>query len=142
MMEYRQFGDTYVLRLDRGEEVIRSLAAFCKKENVRLGMIEGLGASDYAVVGLYNVEEKQYHKQIFDGAMEITSLVGNISEKDGENYLHCHINLCREDMTVVGGHLNECRISATCELFVRKLDGVVERRLDADGTGLNLYQFL
>ena len=45
-------------------------------------------------------------------------------------------------MTVIGGHLNECRISATCELCVRKLEGVVERRLDADGTGLNLYQFL
>ena len=141
-MEYRRFGDTYVLRLDRGEEIIGSLGAFCKKETIRLGMVEGLGASDHVMVGLYNVEEKQYHKQVYDGAMEITSLVGNISEKDGENYLHCHINLCREDMTVIGGHLNECRISATCELFVRKLEGVVERRLDADGTGLNLYQFL
>ena len=33
-------------------------------------------------------------------------------------------------------------ISATCEMFVRKLDGVVERKLDEDVTGLNLYQFL
>ena len=141
-MEYCQFDDTYVLRLDRGEEILQSLAAFCRKEKIRLGSVEGLGASDHVMIGLYNVEEKQYHKQTFEGAMEITSLVGNISEKDGENYLHCHINLCREDMTVIGGHLNECRISATCELFVRKLDGVVERRLDADGTGLNLYRFL
>ena len=141
-MEYRQFGDTYVLRLDRGEEILQSLTHFCKKENIRLGSVEGLGASDHAMIGLYNVEEKQYHKQVFDGAMEITSLLGNISEKDGEVYLHCHINLCRDDMSVIGGHLNECRISATCELFIRKLEGVVERRLDENVTGLNLYQFL
>jgi predicted DNA-binding protein with PD1-like motif len=74
--------------------------------------------------------------------MEITSLVGSISTKGGEPYLHLHINLCREDMSVVGGHLNECRISATCEMIVRKIKGRVERKLDEDVTGLNLYEFL
>ena len=60
----------------------------------------------------------------------------------GETYLHLHINLCREDMSVIGGHLNECRVSATCEMFVRKLEGAVERKLDEAVTGLNLYKFL
>ena len=73
--------------------------------------------------------------------MEITSLVGNISTKDGDVYLHLHINLCRADMSVIGGHLNECRISATCEMFVRKLPGSVGRKLDTETTGLNLYEF-
>ena len=72
--------------------------------------------------------------------MEITSLLGTITEKEGEPYLHLHINLCREDMSVIGGHLNECRISATCEMVVRKLDGAVGRRLDSE-VGLNLFAF-
>lgn len=141
-MDYRQFADTYVIRLDRGEEIISSLTSFCKKEHVILGTVEALGAADHVVIGLYDVAERLYHKHSFDGPMEITSLLGNISTKDGETYLHLHINLCREDMSVIGGHLNECRISATCELFVRKLQGVVERRLDEDATGLNLFQFI
>ena len=140
-MEYRLFGDTYVIRLDRGEEILSSLTAFCKAEQITLGAVEALGAADHAVVGLYDVPARRYHKHSFDEPMEITSLVGNISTKDGEIYLHCHINLCREDMSVVGGHLNECRISATCEMFVRKLEGRVERRLDTEATGLNLYRF-
>ena len=140
-MEYRSFGDTYILRLDRGEEILSSLAAFCRTEGISLGSVEGLGAADHAVVGLYDVAARQYHKHSFDEPMEITSLLGNVSTKDGENYLHLHINLCREDMSVVGGHLNECRISATCELFVRRLEGRVERRPDTEGTGLNLYHF-
>ena len=140
-MDYRKFQDTYVIRLDRGEEIVSALTEFCRNEQILLGTVEALGASDHAVIGLYDVGEKQYHRHSFDGPMEITSLLGSITTKNGETYLHLHINLCREDMSVIGGHLNECRISATCEMFVRKLEGVVERKLDEDGTGLNLFQF-
>ena len=141
-MEYRSFGDTYIIRLDRGEEILTALTAFCKAEQITLGSVEALGAADHVIIGLYDVAARQYHKHTFDGPMEITSLTGNISTKDGETYLHLHINLCREDMSVIGGHLNECRISATCEMFVRKLSGTVERKLDTETTGLNLYKFV
>ena len=141
-MDYRSFGDSFVIRLDRGEEILASLAAFCKAEGVSLGSVEALGAADHVIIGLYDVAVRQYHKHSFDEPMEITSLLGNITTKDGELYLHLHINLCREDMSVIGGHLNECRISATCEMFVRKLEGTVERRLDTESTGLNLLKFV
>lgn len=141
-MDYRKFDDTYVIRMDRGEEIVAALTDFCLKEAVDLGSVQALGASDRAVVGLYDVGTREYHKRTFEEPMEITSLVGSISTKGGEPYLHLHINLCREDMSVVGGHLNECRISATCEMIVRKINGRVERKLDQDVTGLNLYEFL
>lgn len=140
-MEYRRFNDTYVIRMDRGEEIIATLTEFCSREQISLGSVEALGAADHVVIGLYDVAARQYHRHTFDEAMEITSLLGNISTKDGETYLHLHINLCREDMSVIGGHLNECRISATCEMFVRKLEGRVNRKLDEAVTGLNLYEF-
>ena len=44
-MEYRKFADTYVIRLDKGEEIISSLQAICEKENIRLGSVEGIGAA-------------------------------------------------------------------------------------------------
>jgi hypothetical protein len=140
-MEFRKFSDTYVVRLDRGEEIIASLTELCKKEDISLGSIEGLGAADHAVVGLYDVGKKEYHKTEFNGPMEITALTGNVSRKDGEVYLHIHICFCDEAMNLHGGHLNECRISATCELFVRSIPGQVNRRFDAEGVGLNLYEF-
>ncbi len=141
-MEYRRFEDTYVIRLDRGDEIIASITEFCKKEQVRLGTLEGLGAADHAVIGLYNVGERQYHKTELNGPMEITSLIGNITTKDGEVYLHLHINLCDEAMAVRGGHLNECRISATSEIIVRKINGQVERLHDTEVSGLNIFRFL
>ena len=140
-MEYRQFGDDYVVRLDRGEEIVSCLSEICAREGIRLGMVQGLGAADRVVIGLYDVGSRIYHKTTLEGPMEITSLAGNISRKDGAPYLHLHINVCDQQMHVLGGHLNECRISATAEIFIRAMAGEVGRRLDDAVTGLNLYQF-
>ena len=72
--------------------------------------------------------------------MEITSLLGNITTMNGETYLHLHINLCDENMNIKGGHLNECRISATGEIIVTKINGNVDRIKDNE-TGLNIFKF-
>ncbi|MCR5607292.1 MAG: DNA-binding protein [Treponema sp.] len=139
-MEYRQFGDTFVVRLNRGEEIITELTALCKKENIELASVQGIGAADLATIGLYNVSEKFYHKTQLKGAMEISSLLGNITTMNGETYLHLHINLCDENMNIRGGHLNECRISATGEIIVTKINGNVDRIKDNE-TGLNIFKF-
>ena len=139
-MQYRVFGDTYVVRLQRGEEVLACLRELCEKESISLGTVSAIGAVNHVVVGVYRVDEQKYVANTFDGVMELTSLMGNITEKDGEPYLPLHATY--EDLTgkVIGGHLNEAVVSATCELFVRKVEGHVGRRLDPE-TGLNIFDF-
>lgn len=140
-MEYQKFENKYVLRLDKGEEVISSITKFCKNEDVRLGSIVGLGASNEVTIGLFDVVNKKYHKKTLKESLEITSLVGNISRMNNEVYLHIHINVCNEDMMVFGGHLNECYISATSEIVIDTIKGEVDREYN-DDVGLNLYKFL
>ena len=140
-MDYRQFGDRYVLRIDRGEEVLEQVEKLCRIEEITAGYAVGLGASDQVTLGLFNTTKKVYHKTTLAGPMEITSLVGNISTMNGEPYLHFHINVCNEQMQVCGGHLNACRISATCEITITKIEGTIERRF-SDDIGLNLYEFI
>ena len=139
-MEYKKFGTDYLVRINRGEEVIACLTEFCRKENVKLADITAIGATDKVVVGLYDVEKQEYHKETLTGAMEITSLVGTITTKEEEPYLHLHINVCGHDLAVKGGHLNECWISATCEIAVHTMDGRVGRKHDSE-TGLYLFSF-
>lgn len=138
-MKYKKFDNTYVVRIEKGEEVISKLTDLCNKESIKLGSITGIGATDKLVIGLFDTNSKQYHKTTLTGPMEITSLMGNVSTKDGETYLHIHINVCNADMQVYGGHLNECYISATCELHITKIDGEVDRYFD-ESIGLNLYK--
>ena len=139
-MEYERFGDTFAVRLDRGDEVLECLTRLCEREEVLLASVEGIGASRRAVVGLYDVDEHAFRGTELNGPMEITSLLGNVTRRDGKVYLHLHATLCDPDKHTFGGHLSECVIGATAELFVRVLPGEVKRRFDED-LGLNVFLF-
>ena len=89
-MEYKKSGDLIALRVSRGEEIVGCVKAVCEKERVAFGSITGIGAVDHAVVGLYRVAEQKYYSNTFDGEMEMTSLLGNATQKDGQVYLHFH----------------------------------------------------
>ena len=140
-MEYKKSDNFYFVRFDKGEEILTKLKELCEKENITLGKISGIGATDNVTIGLFDTQEKIYHKKTLTGPMEITSFIGNISTFNGEIYLHCHINVCNKDMNVFGGHLNECFISATGEMVVVKVEGTVEREFSKE-IGLNLFKFV
>ena len=139
-MEYKRFGDHYLVRIDRGEEVMESLLEFCRAEKILLGSVSGLGAADYAKIGIYRVSDRKFEGKEYYGEQEVASIVGSITQKDGEPYLHLHANLCDDSMNIHGGHLTACRISGTCELTVTVMEGHVGRRYD-DVTGLNIFDF-
>ena len=139
-MEYRKFGDTYVVRMDRGEEILATLTAMCEKEQIRLASVEALGAVDRAVVCVYDVPTRTFFRKEFNEPMEISSLCGTVTNKDGAAYLHLHVTVCDAQLNAHGGHANELRVSATCEMVVRVIDGAVGRRAD-DRVGLNVLEF-
>ena len=139
-MEYRKFNNSYVLRLNKGEEITEKLKEFCKSEDILTAEITGLGASNMVEIGLFNTETKEYRTNTFKGMFEITSLVGNATRKDGEVYLHLHINFSDDTNVVKGGHMVRCEISATSEIIINKIDGNVGREFN-DDIGLNLIKF-
>lgn len=139
-MEYRVFGETIVLRLEKGEEVIESIKNLCEKEDIKAGSISGLGASNHVVVGLFKVDEKKYYSNTFEEDFEITNLTGNISRMNGEVYLHIHGTFANLEGKCIGGHLNKAIISATSEIIITKINGKVERSFSEE-IGLNLIKF-
>ena len=139
-MEYRRFGKTIVMRIDKGEEVLTQLKAMALKEDIKLASVRALGATNDFTVGVFKVDEKKYYANHFTGDFEIVSLTGTISTMNGEYYAHLHMSAGDAQGRVFGGHLNEAIISATCEMVVEVIDGQVERAHDAD-VGLNLFKF-
>lgn len=140
-MEYQRFADTLVLRVDRGQDMLAAIENACVREHITLGQISGIGAMDMVRIGLYRVEERQYDAHSYHEMLEMTSLDGNVTQKDGHVYLHLHANFGRADGSVIGGHLNEAIVGGTAEIFIRILDGTVNRLLDEKETGLNLFAF-
>ena len=139
-MDYRRFGKTIVMRIDKGEEILTQLKAMALKENVQLASVRALGATNDFTVGVFKVEEKKYYANHFTGDFEIVSLTGTISTMNGEYYAHLHMSAGDAQGRVFGGHLNEAIISATCEMVVEVIDGQVDRAFSEE-VGLNLFKF-
>ena len=139
-MDYRKFGSTWMLRIDAGEELVESLKAMCAREGIRLAQVSAIGAADKASVGVYDLAEKRYHREDLEGFMEIASLSGSVTEMNGEPYTHLHGTLADQRNVLHGGHVISLRVGATCEMFVRELEGSVTRVKD-EGLGINLWTF-
>ncbi len=139
-MEYKRFENTIILRMDRGEEILETLKTVAIKENIKLASVSAIGACDHFIAGVYSIPEQKYYKNEFNGVFEITALVGNINTMNGEYYAHLHITCADEKCNCLGGHLNEARISATCEMVINIIDGSVDRVKNPD-TGINVFKF-
>ena len=139
-MEYRRFGNTIVARIDRGEEILAAVKEIAGAEHIQLASVSALGATNDFTVGVYNVDEKQYHANDFKGNFEIVSLTGTINTMDGEFYTHLHMSAGDEKGQVFSGHLNRAVVSAVCEMVITVIDGVVDRRFSEE-IGLNLFRF-
>jgi predicted DNA-binding protein with PD1-like motif len=140
MYSFIQDGDTYVVSIDNHQEVFAALTAFCEEQNILAGEITGIGAVNSATLRFLDPATKKYVDKTFEEQMEISSLVGNISEKDGKPYLHLHANFGRRDYTVVGGHLLCCTLNGACEVVVKRFHRKVGRRFEPT-LGINLYEF-
>ena len=136
-----EWNERYVLSIDNHGEIMEALAHFCKKQKIKAGVVEGIGAISEATFRFLDPATRKYVDKTFQEQMEITNLTGNISEKDKEPYLHIHLTCSRRDYTCVGGHLLSARINGACELLVTDFGLTkLKRRFDEE-TGLNLYDF-
>jgi len=138
-MNYKRFGNKVVIRIDKGEEIIETLKTICKKLDIKLGSIVGIGATDKVTIGLLNTKTKKYQSKEFTGDHEIAPLVGNITLMNGEVYLHLHVTICNIEHKALGGHLTSAVVSAMFEGIIDIIEGQVTREYN-DEVGLNLLK--
>ena len=139
-MDYKNYGKTIVVRLDKGDEIVKGLLEVAKKEGCALASVTGIGAVDDFEVGIFDLEKGNYNRLRYNGNHEINALMGSLTTKDGEPYLHLHITCTGKDGKVVGGHLFEGKISLTGEIFLQIVDGSVDRKFDGS-VGINKIVF-
>ena len=139
-MEYRKFDKTYIVRIDRGEEILEQVRELALKEGIRLASVQALGAVNEFTVGVFRPGEKRYDANVFQGDYEIVSLTGTINTMDGGFYTHLHMSAGDETGHVFGGHLNRAVVSAVCEMVVTEIPGSVDRAFNEE-VGLSLFRF-
>ncbi len=136
-MRFIKTATGFVVRLDRGEEVLDGLSSFIEQAGLVGGSITGIGAVQDTVLGYLDPETKSYHKQTFSGDMELVNLTGNITWVDGKPFVHAHVTISGSDFVARSGHLFQARIAVTGEFYVHPSEVRLARVADPV-TGANL----
>ncbi|MHB1843874.1 MAG: PPC domain-containing DNA-binding protein [Deltaproteobacteria bacterium] len=136
---------TLIVRLERKDRLHARILEVCRERGVRCARVTGLGAFEEADLVEYDQAKKLYKPaQTIRCAMELLSLQGNVSERDGELFAHLHVAVSRERedqarrIELLGGHLNRAVVFAA-ELTLDCYDDVRLHRLPDAPTGLALW---
>ncbi|QQG48954.1 MAG: DNA-binding protein [archaeon] len=126
-----------IYSLKEGSKIPGEILRLAAKEGVRTASVEGIGAVRRLKLAYYNPATKKYEEHRYAENLEVTSLLGNITTKDGAPFLHAHATLGRRDMSVIGGHLLSAEVHPLLEVVITKTTNDAVRRFDEE-LGLNL----
>ena len=124
-----------MLRIDKGEYINKTILDVASFYNLKFGWINGLGAIMDPELGYYDLKNKEYIKKTIIGEFELTSLVGNLTLKEGDLFVHSHITFSDINFNAYGGHLFDCKIAAAGEFLIFRSPTEINRKYD-DEIGL------
>lgn len=129
MKEYSD-GEKYILRFDRGEEVMIMFLAWARERKLPGAALSGLGAVERPYLGYYDVEKKGYLEKEFEGEFEIASLSGNLGwdAESGDPIAHVHAVISGPNFLAFGGHLYSAVVSGTVEITVMPMNTKLVRK--------------
>ncbi len=136
-MEFQQFGNHYVLRLEPEEEVRSTLTEFVQRGNLRAGYFLAFGAFSRVNLRYFDFAAKQYREHRIDQQVEVVSLLGNIARADGHPMIHMHAAVSDGQTRTFSGDIKEGFVRPTLEVFLTRLEGELRREKDPT-TGLEL----
>jgi predicted DNA-binding protein with PD1-like motif len=123
--------------LKAGTSLTDEIIRIASRERIKTARVEAIGGVNKLKLAYFNHETKKYEEHAFDEFLEVTGMLGNITQKDGKPFLHAHCTFGRRDMSVVGGHLISATVFPLMEVVVTKTTNSAARRFDEE-TGLNL----
>lgn len=136
-MTYKASGDSYLVRVAKGERLAVALGEFMSETKIEGGWVSGIGAASDITLGLYQPATKDYKWKTFSEQMEITELTGDLAHgADGKMMFHLHGTFGDSNYQTFSGHVKDFLVTATLELLITKVDPI-HRKFD-EQTALQL----
>jgi len=135
-------GRRFVIKIAPGERLQEHLVAFARDAGVShavivsaIGSVQEVKFRGIKTGARLPITEPRIHVHEVQGPLELLGLTGNIFPDDrGGLDCHLHVMVGRASGEVLGGHLYDARVFATCEIVLSEIraDGV-ERHLSRTG---------
>ena len=137
-MKFRMEKSRAYMTLAKGDNINKTFESFAEVKGVGCAWLNGIGALENPEIGYYSLEDKSYYRKTFKGEYELTSLIGNITLKEGKPFSHTHITFSDTEFRVFGGHLFNANITAAGEFIMQFVSDEINREMNA-GIGLPLW---
>ncbi len=139
--EYTQ-GRRFLVKILPGESLVGRIADLIQVEKIQaavvlsaIGSVKNVKLKDIKSGAKLPITPARLVTHDIEGPLELLGISGNIVPAEGEGIdCHLHIMASKASGDVVGGHMFEAEVFATCEIILVELvlDGV-ERHLSKEG---------
>jgi uncharacterized protein len=135
-------GKRIMARLTHGADLVDEILAVARQHHIELAQCWAIGAVKRARLAYYDQDGKAYWEFALDRHLEIVSLTGNVSLRDGQPAVHAHAAFADDEGRMYGGHIAAgCEVFA-CELLLLEYSGERLEREHDEVTGLPLWRGL
>lgn len=146
--EYTQ-GRRFIIKVHPGESIVKCISEFVTIENIHYAVIlSAIGSvKNVQLRGIKSgaklpITSARVNTILVEGPLELVALTGNIVPDESDKVdCHLHIMAGKSSGDVVGGHMNDAEVFATCEIVLTELvvDGI-ERCYSVAG-GVSTFHF-
>ena len=123
----------YMLVLEPGDELIRSLTALARQEDIDGATIAGTGRVHELELGFFDPLTGAVTRRCFREHLEMCSLVGTVPLVDGEPFPQLHGVFGKSDFTTIGGQVFEAVCGELIEIGVYTMVTPLVRKLERSG---------
>ena len=144
-MEYRKYGETWYVRMDKGDEIIGGILELCRKEKIDSAVFSGIGGCSAAEIQTFLPETGAFETRELTGMLELVSMNGNIvTDAEGTLYHHTHAVFSYKadgQHRMAAGHMKSITVLYTAEIELRPVVGGAIRRTYDPETGTGFWAF-
>jgi uncharacterized protein len=116
--------------LPSGADLHQGILGIARELGVRTGRVEAIGGVRKLKLGYYSAPKRSYDEREYEEFMEVTGILGNVTQKDGSSFLHVHGTFGRSDNSVIGGHVIAAEVFPLLEVVITPTENVATRKLD------------
>lgn len=131
-MEIARTEDYLLLKLEHGENIVKSIEEMIEDEKETLLVVVGIGMLTDFELGYFDREQRKYVVKSFNEPHELTALQGSVV-REGNPRMHLHTVVADREQHVAGGHLLKGFAWMSNEIGFLRLKGIDSRRwMDKD----------
>lgn len=131
-------GQSYVLRLPPGEDLLVGLYRVCREFDIQFGVFKVIGAVRCATLGHLDQETGQIHRQVLEAGQDLIDCNGNISPQGDSFFIRAYAVLSDAQGRVSAGELLAAPVYVA-EVLIQALKGKPPVRERDPETGLLLW---